>query len=212
MSTWCGAFVEVGERDFAALAPKYRLTILGPQGAWVYIHADVNFASIEPPRFAAALSAELNGTVFAFMLQTNASCEVLEHWERGELVRRLVCEEQRWKNAEGTPQAWESIYFFDSSEGTNDDEKWPLTLDRETSEENRLRYEQAKRANDPSAVLDLLRGGNVDSLLRLAKHWGIDVRTPTARHAARWKVRTVLALTLALVCGAALLGALWGRA
>ncbi len=212
MSTWCGAFVEVGERDFAVLAPKYRLTMLGPQAAWVYIHADVNFASIEPPRFAAALSAELKGTVLAFMLQTNASCEVLEHWERGELVRRLVCEDQHWKSAKGTPQAWESTYFFGPSEETDNDDKWPPTLDRETSEEDKQRYEKAKRANAPSAVLDLLRGGNVDSLHRLAKHWGIDVRAPTARHAATWKLRTVLALALALVCGAALIGALLGRA
>ncbi|MEQ1570994.1 MAG: hypothetical protein ABMA64_35520 [Myxococcota bacterium] len=210
MSTLCGALVERGERDLTSLASKHRITVLGPLGPWVFVRGDVNMAHIEPPRFASALSSELEGSVIAFMLQTTASSEVLEHWERGALVRRLVCQDGRWKTREGMHQAWESIYFFDPSEGIGEGEKWPLTLDDDLTEQDEQRYEEAKRAGDPSAVLDLLRGGSVWPLHRLAKHLGVDLRSPAASYSvpANWKPWLALTLALAFVCSCGVLGAL----
>lgn len=210
MSTWCGAIVELRGRDVAAFAARNRITLSGPHGAWALLQGDVNLAHIEPPRFARELSLEVGGAVIAFMLQTTASCEAIEHWERGELRRRLVCEDGRWTVVEGTPQSWEKTYFFDDAEGTAPGGKWPHELDDDVSDEDRRRYEEAKRAGDPSPVLDLLRGGSVWPMNRLMKSLGLDPRAPSGHYTvpANWKPWAVLAVIVAFVVGSGLLGAL----
>ncbi len=210
MSTWCGALVEVGKHDLSTFAARHRLTIDAPLGPWALMVGEVSVAHIEPPRFAAELSAEIEGTVIAFMLQTGASCETLEHWERGELKRRLVCLDASFTTIEGTPQAWEATYFFDPAEGTADGKRWPLTLDDDIGEEDRLRYEEAKRVGEPSRVLDLIRGGSVWPMHRLVQHFGLDPKRPGARYSVprSSKPWAVIVLVIALFAGSLALGAL----
>ena len=211
MTTWCGAIVECSARDLDSLAGRYGITVTTPPaGAWAYVVGDVNLAHVVPPRFARELSAELGATVIAFMIQTTASCERIEHWERGELVRSLECVDGRWTGREGSPQSWEATYFFDSTRSTSAGEAWPLELDDELSEEDCARYERARQDGDPSVVLDLLRGGSVWAMRRVLELYGLDPNVPNARYAVptNWKPWVVLGVGLLFVAGMAVLGAL----
>ncbi len=213
MTTWAGAIVETrGRADFPALAALHRITVTGAVTPWVLVQGDVTFAALGPPVFAEALSRELQGTVLAFFVQSTASVEQLEHWEKGQLVRKLqyTGDAGGWVTRQGTPQAWESVYFFADDEGTAEDMAWPLNLGDELSDEQLARYERARVAKDASGILDLLQGGSVWQLHRLCEHYGLDPGKPGARYTPprSWKPWLLAAAVLAFLGGMVLLAAL----
>ena len=57
---------------------------------------------------------------------------------------------------EGETQRWETAYFFDDVSTSEQSDGWPDMLRDEISEEDIARYETAKRAGDPSTVIDLM--------------------------------------------------------
>jgi hypothetical protein len=206
MATWVGAIVETrGRADFAEVAAKYRITLAQAPGPWLLVEC----ANLRLAVFAQALSRELGGAVIAFLLQTTASVEEVEHWHNGELMRKFAysADEGGWLSQQGRQQAWESVYFFAEDETTADDAKWPLNLADELTPEDIARYEQARAARDASSVMDLLSGGSAHSLLRLCHHFGVDPQEPGARYTAppNWRLRIVVALALLLLAGLAAL-------
>jgi hypothetical protein len=72
------------------------------------------------------------------------------------------------------------------------------------------RYEAARAAGDPSAVLDLIRADSSGPVQRLCRHYGLDPRSPGARARAprAWAPVAVLVAAIGLWVGAFLLGAL----
>jgi hypothetical protein len=213
MATWAGAIVETrGRTDFPAIAAAHRITVTGPVTPWVLVQGSVSFAAPGPPVFAEALSRELQGTVLAFVVQTTASVERLEHWEKGQLVRKLeyAGDAGGWVTRQGTPQAWEGVYFFAEDEGTAEDMAWPLNLGDELSAEQLTRYERARAAKDASGILDLLQGGSLWQLHRLCEHYGLDPSKPGAHHTPprSWKPWLLAAAVLAFLVGMVLLAAL----
>ncbi len=206
MVTWAGAIVETKSRsDFEALASSYGVALEGRATRWVLVECDVGLGSLRTPGFAAALSRDLGGTVIAFFLQTTASVEEIEHFQAGELVRKLEYSHDQggWTKIEGTPQAWEAEYFFAEGEGTAPGQEWPLNLGDEIEDDELARYDRARAVRDATGVMDLLSGGSVWGLERLCRHFGVDPRVPGARYAPprRRKPRLIAIAILLLLAG-----------
>ena len=110
-----------------------------------------------------------------------------------------------WIAQGGTPQLWEADYFFSEHEGTGEGEQWPSNLNDDLSQEEIVRYEQARTEKAPSSVMDLLMVGDVE---RLCKFYSVDPRKPQSRYGAgrNWCPRILFALVVALLVGAFILG------
>jgi hypothetical protein len=185
VATWVGAILKTGgHADFAAIAARYRIAVTGPVTPWVLVQADLKFAGLRPPVFAEALSREIEGAVIAFAVQTTASVEEIEHWEKGQLARKLEYsgDQGRWITQAGKPQDWEPAYFFAEGEGTAEGASWPYNLGDELTDEQLARYERARAAKDASGIMDLLDGGSTIGMQRLCAHFGTDPRQPAARY------------------------------
>jgi hypothetical protein len=123
------------------------------------------------------LSRRLSTMALGFVVQTNVDRHSMYAYSSGECVRRLdyLREGDGWITVEGTQQPWEHAYFFeDGDEG--DEGFWPLMLDDDISDEDRARYEEARRAGDPSSVLALLRPSSTDAMWRVCESLGIAKR------------------------------------
>lgn len=218
MTTWAGALVETrGQADLASIAARHRIALVdfAATAPWLLVHADVNRASLNPPRFAEELSRELQTTVIGFFLQSTASVEQIEHWEDGRLLRKLEYSGDGggWITQQGSPQLWESAYFFAEDEGTDEGENWPHNLGDELTDEDLARYERARDQKDATPIMDLLSGGSSWSIHRLCKHFSVDPNKPGARFTppTNWKPRLILAGIVALFIAMFLLGALTRR-
>jgi hypothetical protein len=209
MSTWAGAIVENrGRADFVDVCALHGITVEGPVTPWVLVECDVGFSSLHPPAFAESLSRALDGAVIAFFMQTAASVEQLEHWDRGRAVRRLTYsgDEGGWIVREGEPRAWEPVFFFGDGEGVGEGEEWPLNLGDELSDEDLARYQRARAARDAGPVLDLLSGGSVWPLFRVCTHLGVDPKHPGGRYRVQRRSRPwLLLLGVAVLVGALIL-------
>ncbi len=213
VSTLAGAIVDHrGSIDFPAIAGRFQIIISTASQGWSLVQCDVNLASLGPPTFARELSRELRTTVIAFFLQSAASVEQIEHWENGQLMRKLEYSGDGggWVTQSGTPQAWEPTYFFAEDEGTVEGAKWPMNLRDELSDEELARYERAKISSDASSVMDLLSGGSVWPIERLCRYFGLDLAKPNAHYTppTNWKPRIIAAAILAFLLAMILLGAL----
>jgi hypothetical protein len=216
MVTWAGAFVEVSRRELEALAPEHRLELVERKGAshgrWQYVEASVNGAHLKVPRFSQELSRALHCNVVGFSLQSTSSIEDVEHFEDGVLVRKLTYsgDEGGWMESIGPQQAWESAYFFAPDEGVGDAREWPSNLDDGISDADFERYREARRQKDASSILDLLSAGSRHSIMRLAGHFGVDLKQPDARFTppTNWKPRLILAGITLVIIGALVAGAL----
>lgn len=216
MVTWAGAIVESRRAgDLAAAGSKHGIEMVdtGTGPGWLLVDVGVNAAHLRPPKFAERLSRDIQGTVIGFFLQSTASCEDIEHWHDGTLLRRLVysADEGGWITQFGSVQPWEAAYFFPTGEGTEDGEEWPSNLGDEIADDEIARYRQAKAAQDASGVMELLSAGSPSSIRRLCAHFGIDIERPAARFTppANLKPWLVLAAIVLLLAGAMLLGALF---
>jgi hypothetical protein len=218
MTTWAGALVETrGRGELAALAARHRIALVDfdAMAPWLLVQVDVNFANLNVPGFAEELSRELHTNVVGFFLQSTASIEQIEHWQDGRLLRKLEYsgDEGGWIRQQGSPQTWESAYFFEEGEGTNEGETWPNNLRDELTDEELDRYERARDRKDATPIMDLLSGGSPWSIHRLCTHFGVDPDKPGARFTppTNWKPRLIAAGIVVFLIGAFLLGALTRR-
>ena len=209
MATWQGALIhaEVSDRLLEAAA-RYRIVVSDRSGPWVLIDVEPQYGRLGPPRFARALSKDLNTSVIAFFLQTTVSNERVEHWQNGELLRELEYYEEGggWTAQGGTSQPWEADYFFSDREGTGDDaQDWPRNLADDVSNDDIARYEEARAKRTPAPIMDLLRGG---SITRLCKFHGVDPNQPGGyyRSPPNWRVTGTLLVMVVLFVGACVLG------
>jgi hypothetical protein len=161
------------------------------------------------------MSRELQTSVVAFFIQTAASNERVEHWEQGRLVRELeyAGDGGGWIAQSGTPQRWESSWFFSEDESTAEGSPWPLNLREDISEDDIRRYERARAAGDVTQVISLLVGGSTSSVERMCRFFGVDPRSPGARYrsSTSWRLRLVASAVILFLVGAFVLGALSSR-
>ena len=125
---------------------------------------------------------ELSTMSIGFVAQTNTDVHVMRTFVNGTAIRRVEYNREGggWGILDGEPQPWERAYFFDEerSAGGNN---WPDMLDDEISDEDRARYEEAKRAGDPSAIIGLLHPYSLAPMWRVCEAFGIRRRRPTRR-------------------------------
>lgn len=213
MATWAGAIVRVEDpARFVDVAAKHRVAVSAAAAPWVLIAGDPQLRSMGPPAFAEALSRELQTSVVAFFIQTAASNERVEHWDQGRLVRELefAGDNGGWIARSGTPQQWESSWFFSENESTAEGAPWPLNLREDISEDDIRRYERARAVGDATHVMDLLVGGSPWSVERICRFFGLDPRSPGARYRSptNWRLRLLVAAIILVLVGAFVLGAL----
>jgi hypothetical protein len=183
MATWCGVLAswETGA-DLAAIARRLDLEVLAEPGpGHLLVDCGAHFGV--PARLAAALSRELGGETLGFDAQTASDAYQLDAFERGTPVRHLLYtrDDGGWVEVTGTMQPWEPAFFFDGNAASGDGEGWPDLLSDELDDESIARFEAARKAGNPSAVLDLLEPHSTAPLLRLCALWGVDAQRPWAR-------------------------------
>lgn len=222
MATTIGAIIETkGAPNFWALAAAHGVhpTPGGPTPPAVpprlLVECAPALGALGLPDFAQPLSAALGGEVVAVALQTTGCTAAFVTYQNGVQLRRLeyVADSGGWVTIEGAPQAWEPATFFDPAATTDPrqaEAPWPDLLRDELSDDDLARYEAARAAGDPSAVLDLLHADAIGPVLRLCAHYGVDPRAPGARWATkrpwRWMAAAALIAALVLWAGAFRLG------
>lgn len=197
MSTWAGAIVETrSESDLRKVAQAHQITIESVQSGWQLIDSKVGMTNLNTPRFAESLSRELQATVIGFFQQTSASVQLIEHWEKGALLRKLAYsgDQGGWITQEGAQQEWEPLFFFVKGEGIGAGQAWPLNLADDITENEKTRYESAQALQNPSQVMDLLGEGSIQ---RVCAHFGVDPEKPNARFSpSRSQRRSMLMVAL----------------
>lgn len=202
MATWIGVIVEgASAEQLVPYANALGIEFEVPSDGPFLIHVAPRFSLLHPPKFAEAMSKKLDCTVVAFFVQTAASVESIEHWERGDLKRELTysADDGGWLVQKGEAQSWEAAYFFAEDEGTGDGQKWPLNLDDELSDSDLERYNTARNTRDASPVMDLLHAGSVWGVYRLCQLYGVNPDKPHGTlHPPKSKAPLVILLIIAL--------------
>jgi hypothetical protein len=129
---------------------------------------------------AKTLSVSLETRAVGFGVQTNADVHVIETYERGQKVRSLSFsrDEGGWVEVVGTPQPWESAYFFDGKAATADGHDWPDMLDDDLRDEDIAQYEVARSHADPSAIMQLLHPSSIAPMTRVCTYLSVDPNEP----------------------------------
>jgi hypothetical protein len=191
VATWIAAIVASGGRpDFWDVLQTHGVHPVQPtvpEHALIDCGAASQFrASID---LAAALSRELRTDSIGFFAQTSADVYEIEAFEDGRRVRRLAYSRDYggWLEVLGAPQKWEPAFFFGDRAETPHVEH-PEMLSEEVSEDDVVRYEQARRTGDPGPVIDLLHPSSLAPLYRLCRHFDTDPRHAVAtwRRASLW--------------------------
>jgi hypothetical protein len=180
MATWTGAIVETGPTLWD-VARKYGVrSTLQDVPEYALINCDVGYSFHESVRLAKELSRELGTKAIGFVAQTTADVYEVEAFDRGEQMRRLAYSRDSggWVDVIGAPQPWEPLYFWGESDTSSD--AWPDMLPEDSPDEVVARYEQARKANDPASVIDILHQHSLEPLYRLCKHLGVTPDCPTA--------------------------------
>lgn len=151
--------------------------------ALVLIDVDAGSDFESPLLLAQTLSTVLSTAAIGFAAQTASDSYEIRSFDHGECMRRLeYSHDDGWLAADGRAQPWEPAFFFDGpADGANG--AWPDTLDEEISDAAIARYEAARRAGDPSQVMDLLSPRSTTPLRRLCAFYGVDPDAPAARWA-----------------------------
>jgi hypothetical protein len=185
MSTWVGALIETqGRRGFWDLAREQGVVPLATDvPARVLIDFEPRSGPEAAVRTAQTLSSALSSRCLAFAAQTNADVYELHAFERGTRIRRLVYsrDEGGWLHVEGEVQPWERAFFFDEASTSRDSDTWPDMLWDEISAADVARFEEARRAGDAGAVLDLLHPSSTRPLWRLCSFLGVPPDAPRGR-------------------------------
>ncbi len=188
MSSWIAAIVDTrGRSDFWDVARRHHVSgSVDTVPARALIECEGDFEA--STGLAEALSAALETSAVGLFMQTGADAHGVRAFERGKLVRRLDYSRDSggWLDVSGTPQPWESVFFFDGPADLADEAPWPDTLDDELSDADIARYETARAIGDASTVMDLVHasGGSVH---RVAAALGVDPSQPVGRYRRpRW--------------------------
>lgn len=153
------------------------------------------------PTYARELSRDLACDVLSFAIQTTASCETIEHWRKGELLRRMDAADGPFGAIEGTQQEWEPCYFF-----------YPGAEDYIDDEADLERFRDAVAADAPSQVLDIVYAGSMNGLLALLQFKGLALDQPHGTFAPpKSKAKLWLWLFILVLAGAFVAGALGAR-
>jgi hypothetical protein len=181
MSTWVGAIIETaGRADFWAIARKHGV-IAQTQALpkFVLIDCEPGLGFFEASfRLAEAMSKDLGAMAIGFVAQTAVDVHQLHVFNKGSVIRQLdyVRDEGGWLEVQGTAQPWERAYFFDDD-----------MLSDELSEEEKDRYEAARRAGDASGVMDLMHPSSTEPLCRVCATFDLRPDQPLGR----WKKRSL---------------------
>ena len=194
MSTWVGAIIEtVGRADFWDVACKHGVDATTQDiPKYVLIDCHVGFDFDASVRLAEAMSRDLGTTAIGFVVQTTADVHEVHAFSKGTAIRQLAYSRDNdgWVRVEGTPQPWESAYFFDDAASTASDAvgRWPDMLSDDISEQDVARYDAARRQRDASSVMDLMHPSSTEPMHRVCE--AFDVRPD--RPQGRWKKRSLL--------------------
>jgi hypothetical protein len=188
VSTWTAVIVDTqGRKDFwdavhaEGVEPMASRAV--PALALISVESGADFEA--PLKLAESLSTVLPTTAIGFAAQTTSDAYEIRAYDRGECARRVAYsrDDGGWLAVEGIPQPWEPVFFFDGAAPSAADAPgghWPDTIDDDLSEFDVARYEAARRARDPSRVMDLLRLHSTAPLLRLCAFYGIAPDAPVA--------------------------------
>ena len=125
----------------------------------VLVNCDVGFDFTVGARLAEALSQRLGGVAIGFLAQTAADVHELRAFDRGRRVRLLQYDRDAggWTKVEGSPQPWETVYFFDPAATPGPDAATCSDMvDGSLTDAELARYHEAQRRGDASIALDLL--------------------------------------------------------
>jgi hypothetical protein len=176
MATWVACIIETKRRpDFWDVVRKHGVRSSADDvPTYVLIDCDSAFDFLASVRLAAVLSSELAAMAIGFVVQTTSDVHIVHAYVNGQAIRRLEYnrDDGGWGLVEGAPQAWERAYFFDDGT-TEDGGNWPDLLADELSDDDVARYEEAKRAGDPSPVMALLHPSSTAPMWRVCKSFGI---------------------------------------
>ena len=144
-------------------------------------------------QLAEALSAELETPAVGLFMQTGADVHGVRAFDSGKLVRRLDYSRDNggWLHVSGTPQPWESAFFFDGPADDALGTPWPDTIYDDLSDEDIARYEAARAIGDASSVMDLVHASG-GSIHRVAAALGVDPSQAVGRYRRpRWWQRAL---------------------
>lgn len=174
MATWTACIVETrGRLDFWKLASAHGVARLDP-GVPIPAFALLECDGFERPMtLARDLSRALGASALGFLAQTVSDAYYVHAFVSGTCVRRLEYsrDDGDWLTVEGTPQPWEAAFFF----GPDDE------VDEELSPEDAARFEAARRAGDPTPIIELVRLSSTQPLMRVCEHFGIEPDAPVGR-------------------------------
>jgi hypothetical protein len=121
------------------------------------------------------------------LMQTSADVHGVRAFDRGKLVRRIdYSGDSGWLDVSGTPQPWESVFFFDGPADLAPGTTWPDTIWDDLEDADIARYEAARAIGAASDVMDLVHasGGGIH---RVAAALGVDPSHPSGRYRRpRW--------------------------
>ena len=183
MSTWIAAVVDTGGRtDFWDVARRRDvLPIVEAVPPRVLIECEGDFDA--STRLAELLSAELQVSAVALVMQTTSDVYGVRAFDRGALVRRLDYSRDfdRWVDVVGERQPWEPAFFFDGPADLAPGARWPDTIYDDISDDDIARYEAARNVGDASGVMDLVHASG-GSIHRVAAVLGVDPSQPAGRY------------------------------
>ena len=118
MGTWISFYVRANgsEADTSGIRAKFPSARI--ETGQEFIGVVLGDDTFEPPTDnLLKLSSELNTDVIWLSFQSAVDAFEFHHWRAGATVRSLVfgCyrEERTWERAEGEPEPWERVAFFD---------------------------------------------------------------------------------------------------
>lgn len=185
MSSWVAAIVDTRERaDFWDVARSHHVVpTVTAVPARALIECELDFEA--STRLAKALSAKLDTSAVGLFMQTGADGYGVCAFERGKLVRRIDYSRDvgGWLEVSGTPQSWESAFFFDGPVDLDSEKPWPDTI-YDLDDTDIARYESARAIGDASNVMDLVHPCS-GSIYRVAAALGVDPNQPVGRYRRR---------------------------
>jgi hypothetical protein len=188
VSSWVATIVDTrGRSDFWDVVRRYNVFASAdavPVRALIECEGDFEAST----RLAEALSADLETSAVGLFMQTGADAHGVRAFEGGKLVRHIDYSRDSggWLDVSGTPQPWESAFFFDGPADLAPETPWPDTIHDDLSDADIARYEAARAMGDASSVMDLVHASG-GSIHRVAAWLGVDPRKPDGRNrTSRW--------------------------
>ena len=201
MATCICSIIETSDTSRAPeVLTRYGIVVHNVAKRMLIVH-EPRLGHLGMPTYARALSRDLACDVLSFAIQTTASCEIIEHWSNGELLRRMEAADGPFGAIEGTQQTWEPGYFF-----------YPGAEDDFDDEADLERFREAVAADAPSQVLDIIYAGSMNRLMALLQLKGLALDQPHGTLTPpKSKAKLWLWVFILVLAGAFIAGLLGGR-